>query len=188
VDAGILVFFLIFKVVYVVACIAIANSKGRNAALWGFLGFLLGLIGVIIVAVLPNVREEQVRQMRAEEENRRLREQLRQERIKAESFRQHAQTRLDAHDQHLGIDTRQTAGALGTGTGAVAGQLGQAGETQWYYDAGGNMVGPVAAQEVRAKLRNGHLTGATLVWAEHMTAWQPARLVGEFSNDVFRGS
>ncbi|MGC9505167.1 hypothetical protein [Baaleninema sp.] len=37
------------------ACYAIAKSKNRNHALWAVLGFLFGLIAVIIIAVLPNL-------------------------------------------------------------------------------------------------------------------------------------
>ena len=174
--------FLFVGVIMGIISAAIASSKGRNPIGWGFLGFLVGLIGVIIVACLPNLKEEQARQFRAEEENRRLREQLRQEKIKAETFRQHAQTRLDAHDQKLGIDTRQAPAALAGGT--AASQLGQGGETLWYYDSGGSMVGPVPAAEVHEKLRTRQISPATLVWSEYMTSWQPARMVGEFSNDV----
>lgn len=35
------------------ASVAIANSKGRNAALWGILAAIFGIIPLIIVALLP---------------------------------------------------------------------------------------------------------------------------------------
>ncbi|MEX0716899.1 MAG: DUF4339 domain-containing protein [Planctomycetaceae bacterium] len=91
---------------------AIAHHKGRSAIGWFFMGFFFSLIGIVIVAVLPNVREEQERQRYLDRENRRLREQLNQERVKSESFRQYASQRLDTHDRHLGVDTHQAPTAL----------------------------------------------------------------------------
>lgn len=91
---------------------AIAHHKGRSPIGWFFIGFFLALIGVIIVAVLPNLKEEQERQKHLDRENRRLREQLNQERVKGESFRQFASQRLDTHDRHLGVDTREAPASL----------------------------------------------------------------------------
>jgi membrane associated rhomboid family serine protease len=39
-------------IVFGVACALIANAKGRSPVLWGILGFLFGLIPLIIIAVL----------------------------------------------------------------------------------------------------------------------------------------
>ncbi|MCE5278262.1 MAG: DUF4339 domain-containing protein [Planctomycetaceae bacterium] len=86
---------------------AIASSKGRNVGGWAAGGFFLGIIGIVIVACLPNLKEQAQQQEFAENERRRLREQLRQERLKTEAFRRHASARLDAHDQIAGVDTRQ---------------------------------------------------------------------------------
>src|SRR5262245_17905809 len=44
--------FLIFGVIFAIACALIANSKGRSPVLWGILGFLFGLIPLIIILVL----------------------------------------------------------------------------------------------------------------------------------------
>jgi type II secretory pathway pseudopilin PulG len=70
------------------------------------------LIGIIIVAVLPNLKEQKSKEDAIERENRRLREQLVQEQIKTEAFRRHASSRLDAHDSHIGVDTRSLTSAL----------------------------------------------------------------------------
>src|SRR5262245_41415653 len=85
---------------------AIAHSKGRTAIGWFFAGFFIHIIGIIIVVALPNLKEQRFKEEAMERENRRLREQLMQEQIKSEAFRQHAAARLDAHDGHLGLDTR----------------------------------------------------------------------------------
>ena len=102
-----------------VAC-AIASSKGRNAVGWFFGGFFLGLIGVIIVACLSNLTAERAYRQQTESERRRLREQLRQERLKSDAYRRHSADRLDTHDQILGVDTRSGAALPG---GAQRAQL-----------------------------------------------------------------
>jgi hypothetical protein len=90
----------------------IAHTKGRSIVGWFFAGFFLHIIGIVIVAVMPNLREQRRKEEEMERENRRLREQLIQEQIKTEAFRRHAAARLDAHDEHLGLDTRSAVSAL----------------------------------------------------------------------------
>lgn len=108
----VLIIRLIVMFVFGAIAAAIANSKGRSAVGWFFAGFFLTLIGVIIAAVMPNLKEQRLKEEAMERENRRLREQLMQEQIKSEAFRQHAAARLDAHDVHLGVDTRAVVTAL----------------------------------------------------------------------------
>ena len=123
-DGGVLVFQLVIGLVLGFVAAAIASNKGRSGVGWFFGGFFLGLIGVIIVACLSNLKEEQDRQAGDREDKRRLREQLRQEQLKSESYRQYTMERLDNHDEALGIDTKQTQIALpsgGAGTPATSG-------------------------------------------------------------------
>ena len=89
---------------------AIASHKGRNVVGWFFVGFLTQCIGLIIILCLSNLREEEARWKSAEDEQRRLREQLKQERMRAETFHSHVRARLDVHDQALNVDTRQLEG------------------------------------------------------------------------------
>lgn len=104
-------------------CAGIASSKGRSTVGWFFGGFFMGyvifpfigIVMIILVSCLPNLKEKRNREDAQERENRRLREQLVQEQIKNEAFRQHAATRLDQHDVHIGVDTRQTVPVLGMG-------------------------------------------------------------------------
>ncbi len=84
----------------------VAHNKNRSAIGWFFGGFFLGIIGIVIVSVLKDPKEEQRLKDEAEQENRRLREQLNQEKVKNEVFREHTHKRLDAHDSHLGINTK----------------------------------------------------------------------------------
>jgi GYF domain 2 len=186
---------LVCQLVVMVICAAItgtiAHFKGRNVLGWTLLG-LLGLIPLIIVACLPNVKEQQERDAYQAEENRRLREQLRQERIKGEAFRQHAAARLDAHDQHLGIDTRTmgptlgagaTAGELGAGTASDPGLSGGPNLTdpRWYYGQQGRTIGPVKALEIAGLIRQQIITRDTLLWSEDMADWLPAGDVAAFA-------
>ena len=116
---------IIVRIVTGVIAAAIASHKGRSVAGWFFGGLLLELIGVIIVAVLPNLKEKQAELLRTERERHRLREQLRQERLKNEAYRLHSAGRLDAHDDMLGVDTRSQT-ALTGGDGAAGFLPGQA--------------------------------------------------------------
>lgn len=199
---------LLIMVVFAVLVGAIANSKGRNAIGWGALGFFLPCIALILVLVLPDVKQEQRRQEQSRAERRRLREQLRQERMKTEAYRRHVSSRLDAHDDHLGIDTRsvsalpeghgfhQPTGQLGAGQdpaqpfvaagAAAAGE--QAGSTvkEWFYERGGESRGPVSEAAIRMGLRGGKIDGTTLVWREGMPNWQAVSEVQVFASD-FRG-
>ena len=180
---------LIIMVVCGMITSAIANSKGRSVVGWFFGGFLLGLIGIIIVAVLPNLKTQKEKEAYADRENRRLREQLRQERIKAESFRQHTQARLDTHDQHLGMDTRDAGYQLAgpeSGHGGLLENSSASGSpnVQWYYEQSGQSVGPTTATDIKQQLQTGTLNGDTLVWAESLGDWTPADAVPEFQSYV----
>jgi len=184
---------LVIQLVIITICgfiaAAIANSKGRSVVGWFFGGFLLGIVGVIIVAVLPNLKAQREKEEYAERENRRLREQLRQERIKAESFRRHAQARLDTHDEHLGIDSRgaeaRLTGPNDRNAGLLEGDSPGGGSTaHWYYEQSGQAIGPTTAEDIKQQLRGGTLAGQTLVWNESLGDWAPAHAVAEFRGDA----
>lgn len=178
---------LIVGLVFGAITSAIASSKGRNAVGWFFLGFFFGCISLIIIICLSNLKEEQAYRAAQEIEQRRLREQLRQEQMRSEALRQHTVARLDLHDQHLGIDTRQAAPALNPGFGPVSAPMlhsRPAPEQKehpaegWYFcGADGIQTGPVAFSEITERARLGHITPETLVWVETMAEWQPARTV-----------
>ncbi len=169
---------------------AIASSKGRSVVGWFFGGFFLGLIGVIVVAVLPNLTEQKARWEYSEQERRRLREQLRQERMKNEAFRQYTSERLDTHDSALSMDTR-TRNALPEDTAAALHQLGsdRSGLSPsralgmnplapvWFYENGGQSKGPVSAMDIRQLLDVGTITSDTLVWSQDLGDWTPLRAV-----------
>ena len=117
---------------------AIASAKGRSAVGWFFAGFLLDIIGVIIIACLSNIKEERSHREHQARENRRLREQLRQEQMKSEAFRTHTQSRLDTHDHQLGVDTRATYAALPGGQYEEPALLAEGGEALAELSAAGD--------------------------------------------------
>jgi hypothetical protein len=180
----------------------IASSKGRSPIGWFFIGFFTNIIGLILILVLSDLKEEQAQRMRVEQENRRLREQLRQERLKQESFREYAQRRLDVHDDQLGVDTRTLTALpqpeplpLAPANGQEGQANGQERQPQspvqpanapfprpiaWYYERNGETRGPVAGETIRQMLVDGELRSATLVWAEHLKDWIPAAEAPEF--------
>jgi uncharacterized membrane protein YeaQ/YmgE (transglycosylase-associated protein family) len=189
----------------------IANSKGRNVVGWFFGGFFLGLIGIIIVAVLSNLKAEKAQQDHEARERRRLREQLRQERIKNEAFRQHTVSRLDVHDQQLQIDTRQTEplqqlqsqvhelsmsadpanpiDRIDPTTQALQAMSNQTAQpaaqtVYWHYEQQGQSVGPVSEEDICLLLASGELNGNSLVWTEGMADWARALDISTFRNAV----
>ena len=185
---------LFIHLILTVIVAIVASSKGRSPVGWFFIGFFTNIIGLILILVLPDLKEEQAQRLRVEQENRRLREQLRQERLKQESFREYAQRRLDVHDDRLGIDTRtltplpQPAGAPlipDDGQDAAQSSVQPANvvfprSAIWYYERNGETNGPVPAETIRQQLASGEIRGGTLVWAEHLKDWTAADNTQEF--------
>ncbi len=179
---------LIVGVICGVICLAIASHKGRSMVGWFFLGFFFGLIPVIIVACLSNLNEQKQYRNYVEDQNRYLQEQLRQERLKSEAYRQHTLTRLDAHDQALGVDTRSSAQALAgpdrqqhllTGGQSRPRQ-------QWYYASNGETMGPVDYDQLVDLARQGVVQKSTLVWCSDMNDWTPAQSVSALQGELTR--
>ena len=185
-DGGELAINLMIMAIFGGITAAIASSKGRNVAGWFFIGFFFGCIGLIIILCLSNLREEQARWDAQAVEQRRLREQLRQEQLKNETFRQHTAARLDVHDRTLGIDTRQSAPALPAATPSSPAFIPSAGPptppdglsaANWFTNEGGSQQGPYTYALLHKRARQGSLPPDTLVWAEGMKEWQPARTI-----------
>lgn len=49
--------FLIMGAIFAFLCGIIAKGKGRDALVWAFIGFMTGVIGVIILVCLHDVKE-----------------------------------------------------------------------------------------------------------------------------------
>lgn len=51
---------------------------------------------------------------------------------------------------------------------------------EWHYVAGGQPVGPVAAEDIENRFQEGVIDRDTLVWSEDLPEWQPIRQVEAF--------
>jgi hypothetical protein len=172
-------------------CAAVARAKGRHPIAWFFVGLLLGLIGLVLVLVVSNENDVEAERQHADRERRRLAEQLQQERLKNEVFRRHAFSRLDAHDQALGLETRavpalalagpalETRGALARAA-VVPRALGTPPaplEPRWHYESLGQPRGPIGHETLLAMLESGTIPWTTLVWTEGQAGWLAAEAV-----------
>ncbi len=190
---------IIVRVVMGVVTALIASIKGRNVVGWFFVGFFLGIIGVILAVVMPNLKAQRAQKEHDSLERRRLREQLRQERLKNEAYRRYSTNRLDVHDQHLGLDTRtapalpepQATEALPSRPEEALTNLAQTtapmvpavpivAESVWYYEASGRSVGPVNNRDMHQLVKSGAIERNTLVWTEGYDDWVAAEDVEPF--------
>jgi uncharacterized protein DUF4339 len=187
--------YLVFGLIMGAAVAAIAHNKGRSPVGWFFVGFFFGVIGLIVVLVSSNLNQEKYLRARQDEENRRLREQLRQERVKHETLREYTMRRLDAHDEVLGVDTRSLQ-ALPTENPPAYLPAGDAATPQaaspepapappphsnaWYFEQNGETRGPIGPEVIQSMLADGQISGTTLLWADHLPDWRPAALIAEF--------
>jgi len=178
------------------ACALIAHGKGRSPIAWFFIGLILGVIGVVMSLVSSNRKQIDYTRIQQDQENRRLREQLRQERIKHETLRDYTMRRLDAHDQVLGVDTRSlqalptdnpqnllpTAEVAIPASPAATQQPAPPHSNAWYFEQNGETRGPVPPEVIHTMLAENQLSGTTLLWADHLPDWRPAALIAEFQH------
>lgn len=189
---------IIIGIICGAVCAILAHHKGRNWVGWLFFGFFFGIIPLIILLVIADLREDQQRRAQLSTEQHRLREQVRQERVRHEAFQQHVAQRLDRHDTALGLDTRATATLTGSAMTALPGADGTspvallaapapdpastAVERRWYYECNGETCGPVSEEDMHALFANGTLTPQSLVWNEELSLWTPASGIPAFQS------
>ena len=173
---------LIIFFVFGIVCALIANNRGRNAAGWFFIGLLAPCLGIILLLVMPNLKIEEERQKAQREENRRLRERIRKDRLVADQRHENLQTRLGVHDEALGIDTsreiaptpgpeRVTEGGDPPPRPAAAPQ-----KKDWQYMSDdGQSHGPLSAGEVKDLWRRRMIGPDTLVKKAGMANWAAIR-------------
>jgi hypothetical protein len=167
------------------ACALIANSRGRSAVGWFCVGFITPCIGLILVLVLPDLKVEQERQRRLADENRRLRERLRKDRIVSDQRHAEISRRVGAHDVALGVDTSVAAPAALPGSAPDARTSAEADPavssdlrgSAWYWAQGLNRQGPSDFEALRSRWQSGEVTTETLVWRKGMPRWSALREV-----------
>jgi hypothetical protein len=96
---------LIILLVFGIICALIANSKGRSAVGWFFLGVFFHIFTLIVVLIVSDLKAQEQRFSELERENSRLRERVRRDRIVANRQFSQIDSRLRAHDRVLNLDT-----------------------------------------------------------------------------------
>ena len=151
----------------------IAQSRGRSAAGWFFVGLIAPCIALILVLVLPNMKHEQAQKDRLRKENRRLRERVMKDRQVADE--RHASTvkRLGAHDAVLGVDTGESAGDRPPEIADRPRTSTIDQDSDWHYAAteDSGSEGPVALHELRELWAAGEVGLNSLVWSKGMDDW-----------------
>ena len=172
-----------------VACALIANSRGRSAVGWFFIGALVPcFVGLILVLVLPDLKVDQERTRRLADENRRLRERLRKDRIVADQRHAEITRRVSAHDVALGVDTATAMPAALPGAAPADGYAANADSagvdsavsselrgSAWYWAQGLNRQGPSNFEALQSRWQSGEVTTETLVWRKGMPKWTALR-------------
>lgn len=180
---------LIFMVIFGGIVAAIASSKGRSPVGWFFVGALLGCIGLIIILCMSNLQEQERMFAMQDATNRRLQEQLRQERMKSQAFQQHTAARLDRHDNALEMDTRQVSSAIAGPPPTAIGHASQPAladpEGEWYFSADGEKNGPHPMSRMQQLIGTGVIRQDTLVWDPNASAWVAAGTVETLSSHFF---
>lgn len=164
---------------FAIICAVIAADRGRSAVAWFFIGLFLSCFGLILVLVVPNLKEQEEREQRVSLENRRLREQLNKDRQVADQRQSQVERRLGAHDEALGLDTSKPPQLHEASAPA---QLTNA--DQWFYARDGERQGPVSPETIRHLLAADAIDQDSLVWSQGMQDWEPLRNVELFRGDV----
>lgn len=152
----------------------LASQRGRHPVGWFFIGVAAPCIGLILVLVLPDLKKAQEDDLKSRRENRRLREQLGQERMKNQAFRGHVTNRLDTHDEQLGIDTRSTAPSAELPPPPPPREMEGIPDSGWYsVQPGEEAEGPFVLAEMRTMMHEGRIGAKTLIWHETLEEWMP---------------
>jgi hypothetical protein len=164
---------LIIMAIFGTICAVIAQSRGRSAVGWFFIGLLLSCMGLIVLLVIPDLKVQEEERQRMALENRRLREQIRKDRMVADQRHDESERRLTAHDRVLNLDTSTAQSEIGPPpiraalTGSDAGQF----AVSWYFADGGKPVGPISIDDLKNMWKEARLQPDSLVWQEGMREW-----------------
>ena len=156
----------------------------------------MGVLGIILSLIVSNLNEAKLKEQHFETEQRRLREQLHQERIKTDKLRQYTQARLDIHDKELQIDTRNIGHVLNAENQqkALDNQHGISNPTElqesadetkgWYFQDGTKSTGPLSIDTIKQLIKQGRISETTYIWHESLTNWTPAREVINLDTEI----
>ena len=164
---------LAFPVAMGIICAMIAQTRGRSAVGWFFIGFFLSCIGVILVLVLPDLRQEQQRIEKLRREHLRQKEKQRKDRQVADQRYAEISRRIDTHDRALGLDTAERESLLEESRPPEipVAKRSPFAAIDWYYVLDGDAKGPVPFDELRELSREGLVRTQSLVWHEGLEEW-----------------
>ena len=172
----------------------IADNRGRNPFGWFILGTMCcyGIPAIVLLYSSPNLREIEAKEIKNNEDKRRLMEQLQQTQLKLQVFQRITNERIDHHDAVLGLDTKAGVPPPGALSGATPHQLAppplptalpaEPAPAIWHYAIGDIQQGPVNAAQLVDLLSARTLTRDTLVWNQEMPGWLPMKDTPEFRN------
>jgi len=192
---------LMIGAVFGAVCSVLANGRGRSPVAWFFLGFFFGCISLIILLVIPDLKVAEQRRRGMQHENRRLREQVRKERMVSDARHGEHERRFAAHDRALGVDTTSPVpeqlghdpqGSAGSAPPAAAapGSASPAADhaaTQWYFADHQGRQGPVSLSALRSLWIAGTVTGSSYVWCEGMGDWSTIAAVAGLEDQLGAG-
>lgn len=172
----------------------IAHERGRNPYWWFICGAMCcwGIPAIISLYSQPNLREIEAKEIKNNEDKRRLLEQLQQTQLKLQVFQRITNERIDHHDGVLGLDTKAGVPPQVALPGATPHQLAppplpaaqpaQPAPAIWHYAIGDVQHGPVTASQLIDLLSDRTLSRDTLVWNQEMPGWLPMKDTPEFRN------
>ena len=152
----------------------IAQHRGRNVYGWFFLGVFFFCLAFILVLVLPDLKEQNEREQRLLDENRRLKEQVRKDRMIADQRDLQVRQRLDAHDNALSMDTSNAVSHVQPRELAEEQRRPEPldpGACQWWYFEGEMRHGPRSFTQLRTLWQQGVIHRSTRVWTMGMPDW-----------------
>jgi len=170
---------IVIMAVFGAICAAIAHDRGRSPIGWFFVGAFFSCLGLILLLVLPNVKQQEAQQSRMRSENKRLRERLRKERMVSDERHAATNQRLAVHDEALGVDTLgpgETHEAIDSGAPTAPRPPVDDG-TEWYYLEGQSRIGPVRLVDMQRLWGERRISTETLVWSVDMSDWAALRTV-----------
>ena len=163
---------ILFIVGLIVALIA--NHRGRDPYGWFLFGVFFSFLALVLVVVLPDLKKQQEREQRLMDENRRLREQLRKDRMMADSRHLEVRRRLEAHDSALAMDTGTAASAAlphRASEESPGPEIPDPRSTQWWYVQEEMRKGPFGFERLRTLWEEGEIGLPTRVWTKGMPDW-----------------
>lgn len=172
----------------------IAHNRGRNPFGWFILGTMCcwGIPAIVMLYSQPNLREIEAKEIKNNEDKRRLLEQLQQTELKLQVFQRITNERIDHHDGIHGLDTKAGVAPQSLLPGATPHQLtppplpaaqpAQPAPATWHYAIGDVQHGPVTASQLVDLMSARTISRDTLVWNQAMPSWLPMKDTPEFRN------